>query len=80
MAEETKRDAVVQFEIDRKTWGRLSPSAEKNILTNSPDALIGDLCRMWVKDTLNNWGTFVLVADEHKITVVQRPWSEESDE
>jgi len=80
MAEETKKDAVIQFEIDRGAWTRLNPSNEKHILTNSPDVLLMDLCQMWVKDTIRNWGTFVLVVSEEKITVVQRPWSEESAE
>lgn len=59
--------AVLQFEIDRRRWNRLSIPGETS------EGALSRLASGAAIDTIKHGGTFVLVATPDKITMVQRP-------
>lgn len=70
MSGEPEDTAVFQMEVDRKRWNAMTtidPSA-----TEMP-RMLRNLAAGLARDTLLNGGTLVIVADDEKVTFVQRP-------
>lgn len=76
----SKGTAVLQFEIDRTRW--LNPNAADLVSKGgeTPMERLRYLASTAMRDTIRNGGTFVLVATEDKITMVQRADAETFEE
>lgn len=65
--------AVLQFEIDRKRWLNVATVDVAQAYTSEKQSdRLHYIARTAISDTIRNGGTFVLVADADKITMVQR--------
>ncbi len=74
-----KRGAVLQFEIDRKRWKDTSEMFHRDPAYGNKETPMDRfyyMAKTAVCDTIYNGGTFVLVATDDKITMVQRPDAE----
>lgn len=72
------RGAVLQIEIDRKRWSSIaSRDYSANTCGEQPHERVFHLAKTAAADTIRNGGTFVLVVSADKITMVQRPDSDE---
>lgn len=75
-----ERCAVLQFEIDRASWfGTAKDDISRTTSFETMEDRLYHIARTAIADTLRNSGTFVLVASEKTITMVQRADAEEFD-
>jgi len=74
------RGAVLQFEIDRKRWNDDASFNVAKYSSETPYDRLYAMAKTAVCDTIFKGGTFVLVATDDKITMVQRPDAEDMPE
>jgi hypothetical protein len=84
VSETTSRDAVIQFEYDRKRVAGMSArhvngsdgNFERTISVAVPRVCL-EIARAALADVFNNGGTLVVVVGEAKVTIVQRTGAED---
>jgi len=72
------RHAIMQFEIDRRRGANYPRSSSD--ASGSPEWKWKMLAQAALSDTLRNGGTFVVVATDAKVTIIQRDTAEELGE